>query len=345
MTLATLWFGLVVAMLITYVVLDGFDLGVLGRVARSEAERDACLRSIGPVWDGNEVWLVAGGGVLFMAFPGAYARAFSGFYLPLMLTLWLLAARALAIELRHQLAAPVWRSLWDGALLVGSAGLSLVLGVALGNVVRGVPIDADGRFFVALWTDLGTEGSLGAVDWFTALVGVVALVVLALHGALWLFDRVGAPVRDRARTLARWLWPTVVVGELTVVAASLMVQPRITAALTGRPLTVALATIAAVALVGVRLYLARDSSRAAFLCAATHIAAMLACAAACVYPALLPGRAIGEGLTLHELAAPPSSLQTALWWWIPGIALAIGYFVLLYGRLPARFEVEDAGER
>src|SRR5262249_48825269 len=141
------WFWLVAIMVAGYVVLDGFDLGagiVHLFIARDEAERGRILRSIGPVWDGNEVWLLAGGGTLYFAFPALYASAFSGFYLALMIVLWLLILRGISIELRNHIDNPVWRPFWDKVFGASSAVLTLLFGVALGNVVRGVPIDSNG---------------------------------------------------------------------------------------------------------------------------------------------------------------------------------------------------------
>ena len=157
----TLWFCLIAAMLAAYVVFDGFDLGagILHlALARTDDERRLVLRSIGPVWDGNEVWLIAAGASLLLAFPPLYASAFSGFYLPLMIVLWLLMLRGIAIELRNHIDSPVWRPLWDVTFGLSSLLLVLFFGVALGNVVRGVPLDPHGRFFVPLWTNLRPGG-------------------------------------------------------------------------------------------------------------------------------------------------------------------------------------------
>src|SRR5512144_2031442 len=152
----TLWFCLVAVMLAGYVILDGFDIGagiIHLFVAKNDAERRAVLASIGPVWDGNEVWLIATGGTLYFAFPALYATSFSGFYLPLMMVLWLLVLRGISIELRNHVAGPVWAPFWDVVFSVSSMLLAIFFGAALGNVVRGVPLDAQGRFFEPLWTD------------------------------------------------------------------------------------------------------------------------------------------------------------------------------------------------
>src|SRR5271163_2398535 len=144
--MGTLWFWIVALMLVAYVVLDGFDLGV-GIVylfaARTEAERAQAIRAIGPVWDGNEVWLLAAGGTLFFAFPLLYASSFSGFYLPLMIVLWLLILRGISVELRHHSDDLLWRTFFDGVFAFASTLLIIFFGAALGNVIRGVPLGAD----------------------------------------------------------------------------------------------------------------------------------------------------------------------------------------------------------
>src|SRR6202162_2453863 len=151
-----IWFWIVAVMLVAYVVLDGFDLGVgilHPFLARTDEEKQLMLRSIGPVWDGNEVWLLAGGGTLYFAFPLLYASAFSGFYLALMIVLWLLIMRGLGVELRMQINMGVWKAFFDGLFFFSSAVLPIFYGAALANVIRGVPLHADGYFFLPLWTD------------------------------------------------------------------------------------------------------------------------------------------------------------------------------------------------
>src|SRR5579871_3200685 len=185
----TLWFILVAMMLVAYVVLDGFDLGA-GAVsiflARSSDERRQILSAVGPVWDGNEVWLIAAGGALYFAFPVLYASAFSGFYLPLMMVLWLLMLRGAGIELRSHIDDILWHSACDFIFFISSALLTVFLGVAIGNVVRGVPLRADGYFFEALWTNFRVGLDPGIVDWYTLLTGLLALAALSAHGSLYL---------------------------------------------------------------------------------------------------------------------------------------------------------------
>src|SRR3954463_15802536 len=217
-------------MLTVYVVLDGFDFGAGALhlwVARNDGERREVLAAIAPVWDGNEVWLIASGGFLLFAFPGAYAAGFSGFYLPLMLVLWLLIIRGLSIELRSHLADPLWRAFWDAALCGSSALMSLVLGAALGNVLRGVPLGAEGTFLTPWFTNFRARGGAGVLDWYTILLGVFSLAALTAHGAHFLCWRNEGAVRDRALLVARRLWPVVAGLGLVAIVATELVRPEI----------------------------------------------------------------------------------------------------------------------
>src|SRR5437764_2766296 len=184
-----IWCAIGATMLAVYVALDGFDFGagILHLfVARADAERRTVLAAIGPVWDGNEVWLIASGGVLVHAFPRAYSAGFSGFYMPLMMALWLLILRGISIEFRSHEANPLWRSFWDGCFAFASCLMAIVLGAALGNVIRGVPLDETGFFSGPLFTDFRPGPHPGVLDWFTVVIGAFALLALSGHGALYL---------------------------------------------------------------------------------------------------------------------------------------------------------------
>src|SRR5258708_29227927 len=208
----TVLFAMVVAMLAVYVVLDGFDFGVgiLHRlVARTDDERRTVLAAIGRVWDGNEVWLVAAAGVLFMGFPRVYSAALSGFYLAFMIVLWMLIVRGIAIESRSRQENPLWREFWDTAFSLSSALLAVVLGASLGNMVRGVPLDSTGFFAIPLFTDFRPGMQPGIFDWYTTLVGVFSLCLLAGHGALYLVWKTVGPVQVRSAAWARAIWLTI----------------------------------------------------------------------------------------------------------------------------------------
>src|SRR5947209_3532919 len=182
--MGTIWFWLVAIMIATYVLLDGFDLGAGAihlLVAKTNEERRQVLASIGPVSDGNEVWLLAAGGTLYFAFPALYASAFSGFYLPLMIVLWLLILRGASIEFRNHIQSAVWDPLWDFLFCTSSLLLAVFFGAALGNVVRGVPLDASGYFFEPLWTNFRLDDETGILDWYTILAGMLTSVVFGVY--------------------------------------------------------------------------------------------------------------------------------------------------------------------
>jgi cytochrome bd ubiquinol oxidase subunit II len=341
--MAELWFWLLALMLGVYAVLDGFDFGV-GMlhfvVAKTEAERDVLLRSIGPVWDGNEVWLVAAGGTLFAAFPALYATAFSGFYLPLMIVLWLLFFRALSIELRHQLRSPLWRHAWDVAFSVASLLLAVFLGAALGNLVRGLPLDERGAFFEPLWTDFRVGNSTGILDWYTLLVAFTATVALAVHGALWLTLKTIDQLRARAEVVAQRGWLVLLTLTLATTVASASVQPSLIENLLAYPLGAVLPLLALSGLLGARFFLRRSPLRA-FLSSSAFVLGLIGCAALAIFPNALASRVPGRELTLHVAAAATPTLTKMLVWWLPGMLLASAYSVVIYARLPRTFQVGD----
>lgn len=332
--MATAWFILLGFMLTMYVVLDGFDLGagiLHFAVARDDVERRTVLASIGPVWDGNEVWLIASGGLLVFAFPQVYAVAFSGFYLPLMLVLWLLVLRGIGIELRSHQSNTLWRQLFDVVFALSSTILALVLGVALGNIVRGVPIDASGYFAAPLFTDFGHGGELGAIDWYTLTVGLFAVAALAAHGAMYLRWKTTGAVHARATRIARWAWIAVAVLAIVVTIMTASVRPALLEQLGARPV-LWLAPIAVVAaLVVVFVSLARDWELRGFLASSVIIAGLLALTAGALYPLILPST-IDErySLDVARSANTDHGLAIGLTWWIPAILLALGYFVYVF---------------
>ncbi len=341
------WFWLLWLMFAAYVVLDGLDLGagILHLfVARDRAERGQVIRSVGPVWDGNEVWLLAAGGTLVLAFPAAYAASFSGFYLPFMIVLWLLLGRALGIELRHQLDDPMWVQFWDVVFAVSSLLLALFFGAALGNVVRGVTFDADGTFFAPLWTDFTVNGPTGILDWYTILVGLTAVAALAHHGGLWLAARTDGPVQASAQRAAARLWPVLAVLAVAVTAASFAVQPNLGERLAAHPWGAVFAIMSIGGLVCSALLRRRDRLRGAFRASGVFLFGMVLCAAFGVFPWLLPGRGAEAGLAAGAAAAGREGLITALFWWIPGmIAVCVYTWCVTYRNLPEKFTLGAGG--
>lgn len=328
-----LWFTLVAGMFAAYAVLDGFDLGVgmlLPLVARDKREREAALESIGPVWDGNEVFLVAGGGTLYLAFPKLFGVFASGFYLPIHVVLWLLVGRAIGLEMRHKVHHALWEELCDGLFFVSSLLLAIFLGVALGNVVRGVTLDADGDFFAPLWTDLRVGANVGVIDAYTALVGVTVALVLAHHGALWLATRAPA-LRTSARRWAERMWVPVLVSTAVATLATFRVQPLVPRHLAERPWGAALGVVAVVSLGAALVLRRRGRDLAAFRASACFVGALFACACFGIYPYALPDRA-GGGLRASDVAASDYALTVGLVWWVPGMIAVALYFGWVYRR-------------
>jgi len=344
--LETLWFCLVALMIATYVVLDGYDLGagiVHLFVAHSDEERQQVLASIGPFWDGNEVWLLAGGGTLYFAFPALYAASFSGFYLPLMIVLWLLMLRGISIEFRSHVESPVWRPLWDAVFGGASALLAIFFGAALGNVVRGVPLDASGYFFLPLWTNFGVTGELGILDWYTVIIGVAAFATLTLHGALWVALKTEGALEERCRRLALQVWWAVAVLVVLITGLSFRIQPQLAGSFSARPWGYIFPVSAVMALLLARVWTPRGGA-GAFLASSAFIATMLVSAAFGLYPYVLPSSAGPQfGLTVSNAAAASFGLRVGLWWFVPGIALAIGYFLFTHRRFAGKVRSAEEG--
>lgn len=331
--MATLWFALVAIMLAAYVVFDGFDLGAGALhllVAKTDAERKQVLATIGPVWDGNEVWLLAAGGTLYFAFPPLYASGFSGFYLPLMMVLWLLILRGISIEFRSHLDAPVWAPLWDVVFSVSSLLLAVFFGAALGNVVRGVPLDEHGRFFEPLWTDFQVGAQNGILDWYTVLIGVAAVLALSMHGALWLVLKTDGPVRNRSLALAGRIWWALSAATLVITVVTFRVQPLVPKSLGDRPWGLVFPVLALAGLAGMRFFLGTREVKA-FLASCTYLVGMLTSVVFGVYPMVLPSSTNPEySLTIYNAAAPVYGLRVGLVWWVIGMVLVTGYFVFTY---------------
>ena len=328
------WFLLVAIMITAYVVLDGFDLGagILHLfIARTNEERKIVIRTIGPVWDGNEVWLVAGGGTLYFAFPLLYASGFSGFYLPLMIVLWLLILRGIGVELRMHLDSPVWRGLFDGSFAFSSLLLAIFYGAALGNVLRGVPLGKDEYFFLPLWTDWRVGPQPGILDWYTVLSGAVALFALGLHGAYYVAMKTSGDINSRAKALARRLWPVVVALTGASLAATLYIRPDLLNNYKRWPVLYAIPALVAGCLFEMWRERARGKERAAFLSSCGYLAFMLVGAAAGVYPNLLTSTTDPTlNVTVYNAHAGHYALSVGLIWWSLGMAIAVGYFVFVY---------------
>ncbi len=340
------WFIIVTLMLALYVVLDGFDFGVgmiYPFVARTDAERRTALASIGPVWNANEVWLIAAGAVLFCAYPKAYAAGFSGFYLALILVLWLLIFRGLALELRGQVDHMLWKQAWDTAFTMSSVLLAMVFGTALGNLIRGVPLNRDGYFFLPFWTDFQPGATPGILDWFTVLLGLSSAVILAFHGANYLVMKTDGLLYQRAVAAARMLgWVSAGYTALVMMAVP-MVQPSLALNFSRNPVVYLAPLIGTIAL-GYSLYFQirrRDTS--AFLASSVFIFLMLVSVMFGMYPYILVSTTdLALSLTVFNASTDSYGLTAGTGWLVGGLLLILIYQIYLHSRFLGKTRADDA---
>lgn len=339
----TVWFGIVAVMIAVYVVLDGFDLGagiVHYVVGRDQKERGLVIGAVGPVWDGNEVWLLAAGGVLYFAFPVLYAAAFSGFYLPLMMVLWLLILRATGIELRHQVDDPMWRSFWDFLFSGASILLAIFFGAALGNVIRGVPLSAEGYFFEPLWTTFTVTDEPGILDWYTVICGVVALVALTIHGAAYLAGKTEDEMQARSRKIVGTVWYVLVLMTVVSFFATRYVRPNVLDNFHKYPVGWLIPVLVGAALFGIKYFNAKAADWKVFFSSVLYLVGMLVGAVFAVYPNVLPAMNPAHSLTITNASAGAYGLQVGIVWWSIGIMIAAGYFVFLYKTFSGKVKPE-----
>jgi cytochrome d ubiquinol oxidase subunit II len=342
------WFIAVGFMLTMYVILDGFDLGagiIHLLAAKSDNQRRTILNTIGPVWDGNEVWLLAAGGTLYFAFPKLYASSFSGFYLPLIIVLWLLMLRAVGIEFRHHLRHPLWKSFWDATFSVASILLTIFFGAALGNVVRGVPLNAEGYFFEPLWTTFTVAPEAGILDWFTVLMGLVALFTLTAHGANFVAMKTESDLQTRSRVIARIsTWGVLITSILAVMATS-SIRPAIWDNYAKYPWGFIFPVAGLTGLAGMFVYRMKSNDTTAFLSSCIFIAGMAASTAFGLFPNLLPASTKSEySLTIYNTAAGDYGLGVGLVWWSVGMILAGAYFIYLFYSFRGKIKLPMEGE-
>ena len=325
MTLETIWFLLVAVLLTGYVVLDGFDLGagvLYPFIARTDDERRAVRASIGPVWDGNEVWLLTGGGAIFAAFPAVYAMTFSGFYLAIMLVLFGLILRAVAMEFRHR--DEEWARVWDAAFFVGSLVPAILVGCALGNVIRGVPMNETGDY---------TGTFLDLLNPYSLLVAVTGLVLLVTHGASWLAVKTEGPVYERAVKWRTPLFLVCVVLAVTTSAATIATVSRASDNVFGSLLGWLFLAVLAIALLYTFWQQRKESGDLrAFLGSAVIIIALAGIAAVGNYPEIIPARGTPEStsLTVTNAASESLTLKVMLVIALIGVPLVLAYTAFVY---------------
>jgi cytochrome d ubiquinol oxidase subunit II len=336
--LQNIWYLLIGVLVTGYAILDGFDLGVgvlSPFVARNDRERRLLLNAIGPFWDGNEVWLLTAGGALFAAFPHVYATVFSGFYLALMLVLFALIFRAISFEFRSKVESKGWRRFWDWAFFVGSFLPALLTGVAVGNVVRGVPLDAQMEFTGNFFTLLNP---------FSLLVGLTGLSMFITHGAIYLAVKTNGTVAERAKRWAVSGWiALVILAVLTTLVAVMDVPARFDNYLRA-PIAWVIPLLTAIFLAAMRVNLGQGKAGKAFLFSALSISGLMGIFGLANYPYLLPARnAVQYGLTIHNASASRNTLAVMFIIALIGVPLVIAYTAYIYYVFRGKARVEEGG--
>ncbi len=337
-TLQIIWYVLVLVLLIGYAILDGFDLGVgfWHLFVKKDEERRLLLRSIGPFWDGNEVWLITGGGALFAAFPAVYASVFSGFYLALMLVLLALIFRAVAMEFRSLEEGSRWRKGWDFAFSVGSSLAALLFGVALGNLLNGMELDADGNY---------VAGFLALLNPFSLLIGLTGLAMLATQGALYLGFKTRGDVQARAQNWAKISWPVFLVLFILSSVLSFVWHPGHLSNYNAAPALWLIPVLALTAIVLTGWFTMRRNSFPAFLTNSLTIAASFMLVAAATFPSFVPATNPDLSLTLFNSSSSKLTLSWMLGITLLGFPFVLGYTFWIYRtfRGPVTLDDDDYG--
>jgi cytochrome bd ubiquinol oxidase subunit II len=338
------WYAVVSFMLIIYIVLDGrnFGAGMLHWfVARTPEERRQVIAAIGPLWTWHEVWLLGFGGTLIAIFPRLMASAFAGYYLALFLILWCLILRGISIEVGGQINDRLWQGYWDFNFVLSNFLLAILFGAAAGNVARGVPLDAQGNFSMAFFTDFNVRGYVGLLDWYTVSIAVLATVVLAAHGATYLTLKTEGTVHDRCEIWAKYLWVAVVPLLAVVLIESRIVRPDLPGRAWSNPFWwIGLVVVAASAFTLVTGLTSGRELRA-FVGSNFLIFALLATGAAAIFPVMLYSTLAPESsLTAYAVASTPATLLRASSWWPIGFALAVFYSVFISRRYAGKVSVQ-----
>jgi cytochrome d ubiquinol oxidase subunit II len=338
------WYAVVSFMLIVYIVLDGrnFGAGMLQWfVAKTPEERRQVIAAIGPLWTWHEVWLLGFGGTLIAIFPRLMASAFAGYYLALFLILWCLILRGISIEVGGHINDRLWQGYWDFNFVVSNFLLAILFGAAAGNVARGVPVDAQGNFSMAFFTNFNVRGHVGLLDWYTVSIAILAVVMLAAHGATYLRLKTEGLVHDRSEKLAKYLWIAVVPLSLAVLVESRIVRPDLPGRAWSNPFWWLGLVVTVVSIIALVSSLSGRRERRAFLASNFLIVGLLATGTAAIFPVMLHSTLAPENsLTAYAVASSPITLLRATFWWPIGFALAVFYFVLISRRYAGKVSVQ-----
>jgi cytochrome d ubiquinol oxidase subunit II len=353
------WYIVLMTMLTIYVILDGYDFGA-GIIhlffAKTEKDKKAITSAIGPFWDANEVWLIAAGGVLFFAFPTLYASSFSGFYLPLIMILWLLIFRAIGIELRGQIHNKMWETIWDKAFGIASLLLALFFGIALGNVVRGVNLGMVTNgvsahephyFFLPLWNSSFSPHAehLGIIDWFTLLLGVVGVVALSIHGANWIIFKTNSDLNQKLKKIVFNLNFVMLALVITSLLTWHIIEPKPFHNFMEYPWLWIFPLIAFTGLFGLFKVKSFKKDGLGFLFSSLFLFGGLTTTVASIFPKVLPStNDVNPSLTLYNVAAHEYGLSVGVYWFVIAAVLVVAYMFVQYRVFKGKMDDVGYGE-
>ena len=311
------------------------------QVAKTPLERRQIVAAIGPLWVWHEVWLIGFGGTLLCIFPRLMASAFSGYYLALMLILWCLILRGVSIEVAGHINDRLWQGFWNAVFMFSNFLLAILFGAAAGNLERGVPLDAQGNFSMAFFTDFKPYGYVGLLDWYTVSVAVFVAVLLAAHGATYLMLKTEGPVHDRSARCANCLWAAVLPLFLVISIETWDVRPDLFQNAVHKPLCWIGFLIIIVSGITLICGLASGREKRTFAASNGLIAGVLGTGAAALFPVFLYSTLAPENsLTAYAVASNRHALLLASIWWAFAFILAIVYFIFVSRRYAGKAAVQ-----
>jgi cytochrome d ubiquinol oxidase subunit II len=335
MILQDIWFFLWGLLWAVYFVSDGFDLGIgtlLPFLGKSEGDRKVMRQAMGPVWDGNEVWLLTAGGVTFAAFPAVYAVMFSSLYSALMLVLFALIVRGVSFEFRSHVESPVWRGLWDSCLFIGSLAPAVLLGVAFANIFRGIPIDQNGIYHGTLFTLLNPYGLLG---------GVLFLLLFLVHGSLWLSIKANGDLHERALNMAQKLWYGLLMAAVVFLIATKFATPLYDNYI-DHPVLFVVVLITVATLLSTKMFLKKRAFWKAWFSSALTIIGATFFGVIGLYPNLFPSSINKQfSLTAHNASSSPLTLTVMLIVALIFVPIVLAYQIWTYHLFKGKVTPEE----
>lgn len=351
------WYIIIAIVLAVFFILDGYDFGtgiIHLFMAKKEEDKEVIAKAAGLYWDSNEVWLVAAGGMLFMAFPTFYASVFSGFYLPLVIVLWLIVFRAIGLEFRSQFNYQMWKDLWDKAFGISSLLLALFFGIALGNMVRGVNLGGVENgvsiyeahyFFLPLWDSSFSPSSAhpGVIDWFTLTIGIISVIVLAMHGANWIVLKTNATINNKLKKVVFKL--NIALSVLTVF--SLVIWHVINESpfknFLEKPYLIIFPILYFSGIIGL-YFVKKNKDVTNFIFSTIIVLGGITSSLASMFPTILPStNAINQPLTIYNTAATEYGLSVAMGWGIIGFILLFVYMIVQKRLMKGKIDKMDYG--